>query len=264
MNKIVLVCSAVVGVSLYFLYALTVVLFLQHLILSSIVLIEVVIILAQFAKLVGVVGHYGRKPARPEVLLILFSAETLLVLALIIVYAASPSVYMSNLVNTVFSTWVAALFIVVPSYLIFAAVMQMTRNRSPIVALLSPTLGFGFLAFAASTMLASSSNFTFSTFFQYLIGVARYDISSGTIPALTHLYILVPSVAVFSSMFIYATVPSANSVVPPRVAFVLPLLAAIVTLAWVFAGVLVVRNTLLSFTLPGMIVVALLWAYMRR
>lgn len=256
-------CSAVVGVSLYFVYALTVVLFLQHLILSSVILIEVVIILAQFAKLAGVVGHYGKKPARPKVLLILFSFETLIVLVLIVVYATSPSVYMSNLVNIVFSTWVAALFIVTPSYLIFAAVMQMTRNRSPIVSLLSPTLGFGFLAFAASTMLASSSNFTFASFFQYLIGVARYDIASGTIPALTHLYILIPSVAVFSSMFIYATVPTSTSMVPPRVSFVLPLLAAIVTLAWVLAGV-VVQNTLLSFTLPGMIVVALLWVYMRR
>ncbi len=264
MNRIVLVCSATVGVSLYFTYALSLDLFVQHLAVSTISLIEIVIIAAQVVKLAGVIIHYGMKPARTEVLLILFSVETLVVLGLIIVYATSPSIYMSNVVNTVFSTWIAALFTVLPSYVIFASVVRMTRDRSPIAALLAPTLTFGFISFAASTLLLSTGDFTFATFFNFIIGAARNDVSAGSLPALAHYYILIPSVALYSALFVFTTVPTATSTVPPRVAFVLPLLAAAVALGWVSAGIFVVRNSLLSFTLPGIIVVALLWLYMRR
>ena len=256
-------CTVAVGVSLYFVYALSVVLFLQHLDLSSVSLLELVIVAIQVIKLAGVVGFYGAKPARVEVLLVLISFETFVVTGLIALYTVSPSPLFSGLADTIFSTWIGTLLVVLPSYLIFAAVIQMTRDRSLIAVLLSITLAFGFLSFAMSTMLAFAGTFTFANFFDFLIGVAKSDLAAGTLPPLSILYLLIPSVAMYCALLVFTTVPTSKSVVPPKVTFVLPLLGAVVALGWVGAGV-PTPNSLLSFTAPGIIVVALLWAYMRR
>jgi hypothetical protein len=143
-------------------------------------------------------------------------------------------------------------------------VAQMVKTRSLIAVLLSLTLEFGFLTFAASTMLGFTGSFTFGNFFDFLIAAAKVDVAAGTIPELSSLAILIPSVAMYCAMLVYSTVPTASSVVPPKVSFVLPLFSAIVALGWVYATILIFPNTLLSFTVPAIIIVAVLWAYMRR
>lgn len=253
-----------VALSLYFVYAFATVLFLQHLQFSSVDLLESVIIITQVVRLAGIVAYYGTRPARIEVLLVLLSFETFIVMGLIIMYLITPNAAYSDLAHAIFSTWISALFTVLPSYLIFAGVSQMVQTRSLIAVLVSLTLEFGFLTFAASTMLAFSGTFTFSSFFDFLIGAAKADLASGMIPGLSSLGILVPSVAVYCSLLVYSTVPTANSVVIPKVSYLLPLLGAVVALAWVYSAVAIVPNTLLSFTVPGVVLVALLWAYMRR
>ena len=263
-NKILVACSAVVGISLYFVYALSTFLFTQRLDLSTVNLLESVIIITQVVRIAGIVAYFGAKPARIEVLLVLLSFETFVVMGLIVLYLISPSPAYSQLAHTIFSTWIAALFTVLPSYLIFTGVVQMTQNRSLIVVLLSLALEFGFLTFAASTMLAFGGTFSFANFFDFLIASAKFDVAAGTIPGLSTLSILVPSVAVYCALLVYTTIPTATSVVPPKVTFVLPFLSAAVALGWVYATVLILPNTLLSFTVPGIVIVALVWAYMRR
>jgi len=263
-NRVLIACSATVGISLYFVYLVATVLFLQHLQISSVTLIESVIIITQIVRLAGIIAYYGSKPARIEVLLVLLSFETFIVMFLIILYLVAPNPAYSDLAHTIFSTWVAALFTVFPSYLIFAGVNQMLNMRSLILVLTSMTLEFGFLVFAASTMLAYSGSFTFGSFFDFLIGAARQDVASGLIPQLASLVILIPSVAVYCAMLIYATIPTSTSAVPPKVTFVLPFVAAAVALGWVYGAVYIAPNTLLSFTVPSVVIVALLWAYMRR
>jgi len=251
-------------VTLYLVYALSTVLFLQHLDTSKIDLIESVIIITQVVRLAGIVSYFGLKPARIEVMLVLLSFETFVVMGLIVLYLISPSPLFSQLAHTIFSTWIAALFTVLPSYLIFTGVAEMTRNRSLTVVLLSLTLEFGFITFAASTMLGFGGTFTFANFFDFLIAAAKFDLAAGTIPELSTLFLIVPSAVMYCALLVYTTIPTATSVVPPKVTFVLPLLGAAVSLGWVIAAVLIFPNTLLSFTVPGIIVVALLWAYMRR
>jgi hypothetical protein len=258
------VCSAAAGVSLYFAYVLSMVLFLKHLDTSSIDLIQSVIIITQVVRLAGIVAYFGAKPARIEVLLVLLSIETFVVMGLIVTYIVSPSVLFSQLAHEIFSTWIASLFTVLPLYLIFAGVTQMTQNRSLAVVLLPLTLEFGFLTFATSAMLGFGGTFTLGNFFDFLIAAAKLDVTVGTVPQFSTLLILVPSVALYCALLIYTTIPTATSAVPPKVTFILPLLSAAVALGWVVVGVSIVPNTLLSFTAPGIIVVALLWAYMRR
>jgi len=198
------------------------------------------------------------------VLLILFSFETFVVIGLIGLSLTTPDPFYSQLAGTVFSTWIAALFTVVPSYLIFASVSQMARNRSLVVVLLPIALELGFLVFIATTLLGFGGTFTFARFFDFLVAVTRSQVASSAVPALPALSILVPSVAVYCSLLVYATIPTATSVILPRVNFVLPLLSAAVSLGWVYAAVLILPNSLLSFTVPGFVLVALIWGYMRR
>jgi hypothetical protein len=253
-----------VAVSLYFVYVLSTVLFLKHLDTSSVDIIESAVIITQAIRLAGIVAYFGGKPARIEVLLVLLSFETFIVMGLIVMYIVSPNLLFSQLAHTIFSTWITSLFTVLPPYLIFAGVTQMSQNRSITAVVLPLALEFGFLTFAAGAMLGFGGTFTLGNFFDFLIASAKFEVGLGTIPQFSTLLILVPSVALYCALLVYTTIPTATSVVPPKVTFVLPLLSAGVALGWVVVGVSIIPNTLLSFTVPGIIVVALLWAYMRR
>jgi len=215
-------------------------------------------------RLLGVASYYRGRPARADVLLILFSLETFVVMGLIALSLATPDAFYGQLAGTIFSTWIAALFTVLPSYLIFASVTQMTRNRSLVVVLLPVALELGLLVFIATTLQGFGGTFTFARFFDFLVAVTRSEVAARVIPALPALSVVVPSVAVYCSLLVYATIPTPTSVTVPRVNFVLPLLSAAVSLGWVYAAVLVLPNSLLSFTVPGFILVAVIWGYMRR
>jgi len=215
-------------------------------------------------RLLGVASYYRGRPARADVLLILFSLETFVVMGLIALSLATPDAFYGQLAGTIFSTWIAALFTVLPSYLIFASVTQMTRNRSLVVVLLPVALELGLLVFIATTLQGFGGTFTFARFFDFLVAVTRSEVAARVIPALPALSVVVPSVAVYCSLLVFATIPTPTSVTVPRVNFVLPLLSAAVSLGWVYAAVLVLPNSLLSFTVPGFILVAVIWGYMRR
>lgn len=237
---------------------------MQHLDLSSVNLVELLVILTQALRVVGVAGYYRGRPARADVLVVLFSLETFLVLGLITLSVATADPSYGLLAGTVFSTWIAALFTVLPSYLIFAGVAQMVQGRSLVVVLLPIALESGLLVFFATTLLGFGGTFTFARFFDFLVSAAASNLPTRAIPALSALPVLVASVGVYCSLLVYATVPTATSVVQPRVNLVLPLLSAAVSLGWVYAAVLMLPNSLLSFTVPGFVLVAVLWGYMRR
>ena len=263
-NKLVLVCTAVTGACLYLVYALFLVLFVQHLSKSALSLVETAVIVTQIARLAGIVAYFGSKPARVEVLLVLLSLETFVVMGLILLYLMYPSAVYSNLAHTVFSTWSAALFTILPSYLIFAGVTEMSRHRSLASVLVSVTLEFGFLVFAATTLLGTGSSFTFANFFDFLVNAVKTDVAAGTIPQVSALFIVIPSAAVYCALLVYAAIPTATGEFQGRVAFVIPFLGAAVALAWVYGAANFLPNTLLSFTVPGIAIVALLWAYARN
>jgi len=252
------------GASLYVVYILFIVLFLQRLDRSTVDLVESLVIVTQVARLAGVVAYFGLKPARVEVLLVLLSLETFVVMGLIMLYLVYPSAVFSQMAHTVFSTWVVALFTILPPYLVFTGITEMTRRRSLTTVILSLSLEFGFLTFAASTLLGFGGAFTLANFFDFMTVAAKTDLAAGAVPQVSTFAIIIPTVAMYCSMLVYATLSTATGDVSPKVNFVLPLLGAVVALGWVFAAASFVPNTLLSFTVPGIIVVALLWAYMRR
>ncbi len=179
------------------------------------------------------------RPARADVLLVLFSLETFVVMGLIALSLATPDAFYGQLAGTIFSTWIAALFTVLPSYLIFAVVTQMARNRSLVAVLLPVALELGMLVFIATTLqgfaghlhLRATSSTSWSP-------PPRSEVAARAIPALPALSVVVPSVAVYCSLLVYATIPTPTSVVQPKVNFVLPLLSAAVSLGWVYAAVL--------------------------
>jgi hypothetical protein len=278
---VVLVCSAIVGVSLYFIYIVAAFLFLRHLDAASTNIIEWAIIITQIFRLVGIVAYFGSRPVRIEVLLVALSFETFIVMGLIVTYILTQATFASSLAHTIFSTWIASLFTVLPPYLIFTGLTQMRKNRGVTQVVIPLALEFGFLVFAVSAMLGFGGTFGLGNFFDFLISSAKYDLALGAIPAVITLSILVPSVATYCGLLIYSTIPggpstpsssmmkagtavTASGSTPTKVMFVLPMASAAISLAWVFIAVSFFPNTLLSFGAPGIILVILLWAYMRR
>jgi hypothetical protein len=253
-----------VGASLIFAYVLSSVLILKHLDASSIGLIESVVIITQAVRIVGIVAHYGAKPARIEVVLVVLSIETFIVMGLIMTYVVSPNLSSSQLAHTIFSTWIASLFTILPPYLIFTGVALMTQNRGLTAVVLPLAVEYGLLTFAAGATLGYAGTFTLNDFFDFIISAAKSPATAGSVPAFFTLLILGPSMALFCGLLVYATIPAGSGVLPPKVTFALPLFGAAVALGWVVVAVSTIPNTLLSFTAPGMIIVALLWAYMRR
>lgn len=263
-NRVLLGCAVAAGASLFVVYVLFISLFVSHLSKPAVNLLESVVLLTQLARMAGVVAYYGSKPARVEVLLVLLSLETFVVMGLILVYLVDPLTVYSNLAHSIFSTWMAGLFTIVPSYLIFTGAVQMARTRNLLAVIPSFTLEFGLLIFASTSLLGYTGTFNFGNYFDFLVGAARSDISAGAIPGLSTISILVPSIVMYCALLVFTTASTAETGVPPRVAFVMPLLGALFALAWIFSGALFVRNTLLTFTVPGIAVAAFLWAYMRR
>jgi hypothetical protein len=263
MNKLVLVCGVGAGASLYFLYALFAGLFVERLALLTVTAIELEVVAVQFIKVALLVSRYRTKPPRPEVLLWVSTLEVLVAVGLLLAFAIDPIVSFQNLYETFFSVWTAGIALAFPPYLIYITVVQMMQSRNPFL-ILSPALEFCFLAFAATSLLAFGGTLSFAGFFQFLVGATDAALGSGPIPGLSTLYLLVPSLVAFCSLIVRMTIPDPQSGTPPRVTFVLPLLAAAVGLAWVYAGVRFAPNTLFSFTVPGLVVAGALFAYMRR
>jgi hypothetical protein len=265
-----------VGVSLYFIYIVAAVLFLSHLDIADTDIIEWAIIITQVFRLIGIVAYFGSRPVRIEVLLVALSFETFIVMGLIVTYIVTQETLASSLAHTIFSTWIASLFTVLPPYLIFTGLTQMRKKRGITQVVLPLGLEFGFLVFAVGAMLGFSGTFALGNFFDFLISTAKYDLALGAVPALSTLIILVPSVALYCGLLIYATIPTSSTTTtmtktkttaaaaPAKVMLVLPMASAAISLAWVFVGVSFFPNTLLSFGAPGIILVVLLWAYMRR
>ena len=263
MNRLVLVCGVGVGASLYFLYALFARIFLEHLVLSTVTAIELEVVAVQFIKVVTLVSRYRTKPPRLEVLLWVSTLEILVAMGLLLAFAVDPLVSFENLYEAFFSVWMAGIALAFPPYLIYLSVVQMMRSRNPFL-LLSPALEFCFLAFAASSLLAFGETFSLADFFTFLVKAGSAALSSGPVPGLSTPYLLVPSLVTFCSLIVRITIPTPESATPPRVTFVLPLLASVVGLAWIYAGVRFAPNTLLSFTVPGVLIAGALFAYMRR
>jgi hypothetical protein len=264
MNKLVLVCSAAVGVSLSFLFALFAGILLERLILSTVTVVELVVVAAQFIKVAGLVGHYRTRPPRVEILLWVFSLDTIVVIAVLFIYGLTSSLFWADLVNTIFSTWVAGITLALPPYLIFLSVVQMTRSRDPIQLILLPALVFAVLASVSSSLVSYGNALSFANFLPFMFQYANIYLSTGTIPGFSALYLFVPSVVMLCSLAVRITVPTPTSATPPRVSLVLPLLGAAVGLGWFSAAGRTVPNTLLSFTIPAVIIVAVLYAYIRR
>lgn len=264
MNRLVLVCSAAVGLSLSFLYLLFATVFIGRLELSTVSAVELAVVGAQLLQVAWLAARFRTRTPRPEVVLRLFFAEVVVMIGLLLVYVLTATTFWGNMFSTVFYTWVAGNALVIPPYAIFVSVMRLMRSKNPDELVLGPALIFAFLAFAASSLVAFTNAFSFASFFPYLVQYASIDLSAGTVPGLSSVYLLVPSVVMFCSLVVRVTVPTPASATPPRVTFVLPLLGTAVSLGWVYAGASAVPNTLLSFTLPGLVIVGVLYAYIRR
>lgn len=225
---------------------------------------SLVVVITLALRVFGAAAYYRGRPPRVDVLLILFSLETLVVVGLLALSFVNPGPYLGDLAQTIFSTWVAALFTVLPPYLIFVGLSEMMSNRGVVRVLIPLGFELGLLAFAATAALELTSSLTLTGFFDFLVALSRPAASASVLSLTQAVPILVPSVAVYCSLLVYSALPSPAGASAPGTTLLLPLVGATVALGWLYAAILLLPDSLLSLTVPGVVLVAALWVYMRR
>jgi hypothetical protein len=264
MNRLAAACTVIVGASLYFLYGTFVLAFVFRVDVSQLDPIQLTIILTQVVRLVGVLAAFGLRRPRWEVVLVLFSLETFVVLGLIGVYLVVPDPLFSSLGHEIFSTWMASLLTILTPYPILASGAEMLRSRNLTWVLLSVVTEFSFLTFLSGILSQYKGPFTFGDFFDFLILATKTDMASGAAPQLSAPALVVPAVAIYAALLVYCTIPKEDARTYPNTSFGLPLLSALGALAWVWVAAKFLPDTLLSFTGASVIIVALLWSVMRK
>jgi len=263
-NRLAAACTLIVGASLYFLYADFVLAFIFRVDVSQLDSVQLAIIGSQVVRLVGVLAAFGFRRPRWEVVLVLFSLETFVVLGLIGAYLVIPDPVFSSLGHEIFSTWMASLLTILTPYPILASGVEMLRSRNLTWVLLSVVTEFSFLTFLSGILAQFRGTFTFGDFFDFLILATKTDIASGTAPQLSAPVLVVPAVAIYAALLVYCTIPKEDARTYPNTSFGLPLVGAAGALGWVWVAATFLPDTLLSFTGASVILVAVVWSLMRR
>lgn len=264
MNRLAAACTIIVGASLYFLYGTFVLAFVFRVDVSQLDSIQLTIIVSQAVRLVGVLAAFGLRRPRWEVVLVLFSLETFVVLGLIGIYLVVPNPLFSSLGHEIFSTWMASLLTILTPYPILASGAEMLRTRNLTWVLLSVVTEFSFLTFLTGVLSQFKGTFTFGDFFDFLILATKTDVASGTPPQLSAPTLVVPAVAIYAALLVYCTIPKEDARTYPNTSFGLPLVGAVGSLGWLWVAATFLPDTLLSFTGASVILVGVLWLLMRR
>jgi len=263
MNKLAVACTVAVCASLYFLYANFLFAFVLRVNVSGLDALQLTIIVSQVARLVGVLAVFRFRRPRAEVVLVLFSLETFVVLGLIGAYLVAPSPVFSELGHTIFSTWMAALLSIVPPYLILSTGAEMLRSRALVWVLLSVVTEFSFLTFLSGVLSQFTSGFNFGDFFDFLIVATRTGLTSGAHPLSAPLLIF-PAAVTYAALLVYCAFPRDGGKLNQKAVFGLPLVGAVGALGWLPIAARFLPDTLLSLTAASVILVAVLWSVMRR
>lgn len=258
------ICAAAVGVSLSYLYLSFITNFLFRADLSLVTSLQFVIILTQVVRLLVVLIVPELRFSRVEVVFVLFSLETFVVLALIGIYLVFPDPTFSSLGHEIFSTWMTMLFCVTPPYLILWTVLDMARNRSLTKIAFGVVSEFSFLLFLLGILSEIGGRIDIGTLFDSLIVTTRGDMTAGVNPLLLSSVVL-PSAAIYCSLLVYAALPQAETRVSISVAVLIALASAVVASGWIaFTATLTSTDTLLSYTAPPIVIAAALWWLTRR
>jgi hypothetical protein len=264
MNRLAVACTVAVCASLYFLYGTFVFAFITRVDVSSLDALQITIIVTQVARLIGVLAVFGVRRPRAEVVLVLFSLETFVVLGLIGAYIVSPSPVFSELGHTIFSTWMASLLTIVPPYLILSTGAEMLRSRTLTWVLLSVVTEFSFLTYLYGALSQFTNGFNFGDFFDFLIVATRTGLTSGATHQLSSPLLTVPAAATYAALLVYCALPRDGGQLNQKAAFGLPLVGAVGALGWLPIAARFLPDTLLSLTAASLILVAVLWSVMRR
>jgi len=262
-----LACALALGGALSYLYVIFLFAFLFRADISELDSLQLVIIITLLGRLVFVLHLSGPRSMKDEpavTAFILFSLEAYIFLGFMVFGLLFGGASFFAIGLEIFSTWVAGVMCVVLPYTILSISIRMAKNRELIGVLFPAATDFAFLVFLVGVTSQATKPPSFGNLFQYLISSARSDLASGVSPLPFASSVLVPSAVVYCSLLVYATLPRTANGVSPRVALTLPLLSALVAIAWILNPARDVSSTLLSFTAPTLVVVALLWWFLRR
>ncbi len=270
-NRIAAASAVAFGAAMCSLYTLFILVFLLHVDVSQLGVVQSVVAVTMFARFLVVMLVFAIKRTVPVVLLLLFGADFFATMAIVGASAFIPAPALTALAHSIDGAAITAFLVGIPASLIFFTAFEMARNLRIGRVLLSVLLEIGLLYFMEGYLSQAPSSIQFNDFPALLAVAAKDDIAAATIPQILDPFWILPLAAVYSSLLAYAGLTGADQNVPTRARLALPLLSTLVTLGGVFAASLYLREALVTFParigyaiIPFSLSLAAIWLLGRR
>ncbi len=247
------------GASLGYLYLLFAVALIDGIDPTRLNVVELAIVITGAARLVAVFVLPELRNAKAEVVWILFSIETFLVVGLMGVFLYTSDPFYSRLVVDVFSTWLTVLALLTPPYTIFRCAVSMVRESKLWGILVSIIVEFGFLVFMNNMVSQVKAPINIGNFLTTVILSVRSDVVGGRNPLVGVSQFAEAAILLYVALIVYVAFPAWHQKADPAPILVPAVVSTVVLLGWISLATLFIPNTYLSLTVPTVILTALVW-----
>lgn len=247
------------GASLGYLYLVFAVAFIDNIDPARLNAVELAIVVTLAARLVAVFVLPELRNAKVEVVWILFSVETFLVVGLMGVFLYTSDPFYSRLVVDVFSTWLTTLAVVTPPYTIFRCAVSMVRESKLWGILVSVIAEFGFLVFMNNMVSQIKAPINIRSFLTAVILNVRSDVVGGKNPLVGVSQFAEAAILLYVALIVYAAFPAWHRKVDSAPILVPAVASTMVLFGWISLATGFMPNTYLSLTVPTILLTALVW-----
>ncbi len=252
-----------VGGSLGYLYIVFAVTFIDNIDPARLNAVELAIVITAVARLVAVFVLPELRTAKVEVVWILFSLETFLVVGLMGAFLYTSDPFYSRLVVDVFATWLTTLAVVTPPYTIFRFAVGMVRESKLWAILVSIIMEFGFLVFMNNMVSQVKSPINIGSFLTVVILNVRSDVVGGKNPLVGVSQFSQAAILLYVALIVYAAFPASHRRVGSAPILVPAVVSTVVLFGWISMATAFFPNIYLSLTLPTVLLTALVWWFTR-
>jgi hypothetical protein len=259
--------SISVGVGMFVIYLVFLTRCIQLSDWSNLSQLEFTILVTQIIRVVIVFGLGKELRIEPLFAIILFSFEAFLIpfLAPLVILTNDP--YYSTLMAAILTSWIGVSAIVLSPYVIYEFAKSLVKETSLPTVMLVATLEIGGMLFLSGTLANSNAVIRGpSALGTILLQLGRTQIfPSGFLGFGSGEIVTVGIVVFYIGMISYLSLgfPGIRSKIKISDAFLLPLIATVVVLVWIFGILSVSSNVLYVFTIPTLVGIVALWGSTR-
>ncbi len=221
--------------------------------------VEQAIVITMAARLVAVFVLPELRNAKVEVVWILFSLETFVVVGLMGIFVYTSNPFYSRMVVDVFSTWITTLFLLTPPYTIFRCAVGMARGSKLWGTLVTVIMEFGFLVFMNNIISQIKAPIDLGRFLTTVILSVKSNVAGGKNPLVGASQFADAAILLYVALIVYAAFPAWNRKTDPASILVPAVASTAILFGWISLATAFIPDTYLSLTAPTVLLTALVW-----